>query len=145
QSVGLRINTLTLLWDENSPSDIAGDGAIDEAIAEAKTSGVTIELDLYPAHSMAFTCGGRCAPAIDPESCGDTSRTQQFAFWSASVARRFPSVNQFVVMNECNQPRFVNPQWDRSGANQSDAICGRAPAAAYHARNSRPGAVFVCG
>ena len=145
QSVGLRINTLTLLWDENSPSDIAGDGAIDEAIAEAKTSGVTIELDLYPAHSMAFTRGGRCAPSIDPESCGDTSRIQQFAFWSASVARRFPSVNQFVVMNECNQPRFVNPQWDRSGANQSAEICGRALAAAYDAIKGVSSAAFVWG
>ena len=27
----------------------------------------------------------------------------------------FPTVHQFVVMNECNQPLFVNPQWDTSG------------------------------
>src|SRR5258705_189197 len=53
QSVGLKINTLTLLWDEGTPFDIAGAAAIDQAIARAKTSGVTIELDLYPMHSMA--------------------------------------------------------------------------------------------
>jgi hypothetical protein len=94
---------------------------------------VTIELDLYPAHSTVFTRGSRCAPSSDPESCGDTSRIQQFAFWAASVALRFPTVNQFVVMNECNQPRFVNPQWDNSGANQWAEICGRALAAAYDA------------
>jgi hypothetical protein len=46
---------------------------------------------------------------------------------------RFSNVNQFVVMNECNQPRFVNPQWDATGANQSAEICGRALAAAYDA------------
>ena len=47
-----------------------------------------------------------------------------------AVARAFPTVHQFVVMNECNQPLFVNPQWDTSGNNQSAAICGRALAAA---------------
>ena len=36
-------------------------------------------------------------------------------------------------MNECNQPLFVNPQFDTSGANQSAAICGRALAAGYDA------------
>ena len=49
------------------------------------------------------------------------------------VATAFPTVHQFVVMNECNQPLFVNPQWDASGQNQSAAICGRALAAAYDA------------
>src|SRR6266487_3623260 len=46
QSVGLKINTLTVLWDEGSPNDIAGAAAIDQAITNAKAAGVTIELDL---------------------------------------------------------------------------------------------------
>jgi hypothetical protein len=133
QSVGLRIDTLTLRWDETAPTEIAGAGPIDEAIEQAETSGVTIELDLYPLHSMAFTGGSRCPASRDPEACGDTFRIRQFAAWTASVARRFSDVDEFVVMNECNQPRFVNPQWDRSGNNQSAAICGRALAAAYDA------------
>jgi NADH:ubiquinone oxidoreductase subunit len=145
QSVGLKINTLTVLWDEGSPTDIAGAGAIDQAIAKAKSNGVTIELDLYPAHSMAFTNGNKCAPSSDPESCGDTSRIQQFGAWAASVAKRFPSVNEFVVMNECNQPRFVNPQWDSLGNNQSAQICGRALAAAYDAIKAVGGSKFVFG
>src|SRR5438034_10586455 len=144
-SVGLRINTLTLLWDETSPSDIVGGNAIEQAIAKAKATGVTIELDLYPAHSMVFSGGSRCAPSSDPESCGDTYRIQQFAAWAAAVARRFDSVNQFVVMNECNQPRFVNPQWDNSGANQSAEICGRALVAAYDAIKAVSSADFVWG
>src|SRR5262249_54042914 len=133
QSVGLRINTLTLLWDETAPTEIAAAGLIDDAIAAAEASGGTTELGPYPLHSMAFTGGSRCAPSGDPESCGDTLRILQFAAWAAGVALRFPTVTQFVVMNECNQPRFVNPQWDRSGGNQSAKICGRALAAAYDA------------
>jgi hypothetical protein len=60
-------------------------------------------------------------------------KIQQFADWTALVARTFPTVHQFIVMNECNQPLFVNPQWDSSGLNQSAAICGRALAASYDA------------
>src|SRR5438874_2224484 len=97
QSEGLRVNTLTLLWDETSPSDIAGAGSIEQAIAKATAAGVTIELDLYPAHSMAFTGGSRCTPSSDPEACGNTYRIQQFASWAESVALRFPSVTQFLV------------------------------------------------
>ncbi|HZQ63613.1 MAG TPA: hypothetical protein VFA66_00110 [Gaiellaceae bacterium] len=133
QETGLRIDTLTLLWDESAPGEIAGAALADEALDAAAAAGVTVELDLYPAHSTAFTHGVRCRVSSDPEACGDSARIRQFGAWAAAVAQRFPSVTQFVVMNECNQPRFVNPQWDVSGANQSAGICGRALAAAYDA------------
>jgi hypothetical protein len=54
-------------------------------------------------------------------------------------------VRQFVVMNECNQPLYVNPQWDASGQNQSAEICGRALAAAYDALHEERPASFVWG
>ena len=54
-------------------------------------------------------------------------------------------MHQFVVMNECNQPLFVNPQFDASGANQSAEICGRALAAAYDALKAVSAANFVWG
>jgi hypothetical protein len=145
QSEGLGIDTLTLLWDETVPEDIAAAGAIDDAIRAAQADGVTIELDLYPLHSTAFTGGTRCRPSSDPEHCGNTARIQQFAAWAAAVAERFPTVTQFVVMNECNQPRFINPQWDTSGANQSAEICGRALAAAYDAIKAVSSTDFVWG
>ena len=61
------------------------------------------------------------------------------------VARTFPSVREFIVMNECNQPLFVNPQWDTAGQNQSAAICGRALAAAYDALKGVERREFVWG
>ncbi|HEY3920652.1 MAG TPA: hypothetical protein VGL76_00905, partial [Gaiellaceae bacterium] len=103
QSEGLKISTLTLLWDETNPTDIPGAAAVDQAIAKAKAAGITIELDLYPMHSAAFTglsttSTGKCAASSDPQSCGNTANIQAFAAWAGSVAKRFPSVNQFVVM-----------------------------------------------
>jgi hypothetical protein len=144
-ATGLRVNAITLRWDELSPTAIADQPLIEGAIARAQSSGVAVELDIYPLHSQALTNGSSCAPSSNPEACGNTTRIQQFAGWAASVARTFPSVREFVVMNECNQPLFVNPQWDTSGQNQSAAICGRALAAAYDALKGVSGGIQVWG
>ena len=145
QAEGLKIDTLTVRWDETNPTNIDGATAIDQALVKAKAAGVTIELDLYPLHSAAFTGGQMCAPSSDPQACGNTANIQAFGAWAGSVARRFPGINQFVVMNECNQPLFVNPQWDTSGNNQSAEICGRALAAAYDAIKAFSSLDFVWG
>ena len=144
-SEGLQGDTLTLRWDEGSPSTVPDQAAVSQAIATADANGVTIELDLYPLHSQVFTDAARCAPSTDPEGCGDTARIQEFAAWTAQVARTFPTVRQFFVMNECNQPLYVNPQWDTSGQNQSAEICGRALAAAYDALHAVSPANVVWG
>jgi hypothetical protein len=133
---GLQVSTLTLRWDETQPTAVPDQAAVARAVAAAKASGQTVELDLYPLHSMALTDGQKCTPSTDPNGCGDTAQIQAFAAWVGQVARAFPTVRQFVVMNECNQPLFVNPQFDTSGANQSAEICGRALAAGYDALKS---------
>jgi hypothetical protein len=142
---GLRINTLTLTWDESDPLKIVGRAELAAAIAAAQENGIETQLDLYPLHSQAFTHGNRCKPSADPQGCGDSARIAQFAAWTAQVASAFPSVHQFVVMNECNQPRFLNPQWNTSGQNQSAAICGRALAAAYDALKDADRSNFIWG
>ena len=48
-------------------------------------------------------------------------------------------------MNECNQPLFVNPQWNSAGPNQSAEICGRALAGAYDALKAVSSQNFVWG
>jgi FG-GAP-like repeat len=142
---GLRVDSITLRWDENAPDTVPDQDGMERALALAAMNGVTVELDLFPLHSQVFTGADRCAPSIDPEACGDSTRIQQFAAWTAQVARTFPTVHQYVVMNECNQPLFVNPQWDQSGQNQSAAICGRALAASYDALKGVSSANFVWG
>ncbi len=130
---GLQVSTLTLRWDDGSPTTVPDQAAVNRAIAAARANGQTVELDLFPLHSQVFTGAARCAPSTDPQSCGNTAQIQAFASWSAQVAAAFPTVHEYVVMNECNQPLFVNPQWDTSGRNQSAEICGRALVAAYDA------------
>jgi hypothetical protein len=142
----LSVNTISLQWNDSDPTAIAGQAQIANAITAAQSYGVTVSLDLYPMHSTAFTDGKRCASAAkSPTGCGDGGAIAQWAAWVSSVATTFPTVHQFVVMNECNQPLFINPQWDATGQNQSATICGRAVAAAYDAlKLSNPGN-FVWG
>jgi hypothetical protein len=142
---GLQVSSLTLRWDEAAPTTVPEQTAVTTAIAAANANGQTVELDLFPLHSQVFTGAGKCAPSTDPQACGDTGRIQAFAGWTAQVARTFPTVHQFVVMNECNQPLFVNPQFDASGKNQSAEICGRALAAAYDAIKAVSSTDFVWG
>ncbi len=142
---GLQLNTLTLRWDDGAPTTIPSQQAIATAIAAAAANGVGVELDLYPLHSQIFTGAAACTPSADPQACGNSAEIEAFDAWTALVARAFPSVHQFVVMNECNQPLFVNPQWNSSGANQSAEICGRALAGAYDALKAVSSQNFVWG
>jgi hypothetical protein len=144
---GLKMNALTIRWDETQPTSIDPDlqNYLTQVITAAQTAGVTVELDLYPLHSQALTGGKKCRASTDPLSCGDPAKIQQFAAWTAMVAQTFPTVHQFIVMNECNQPLFVNPQWNTLGANQSAMVCGRALAAAYDALKAVSSSNFVWG
>jgi hypothetical protein len=144
---GLKMNALTIRWDETQPTSIDPDlqNYLTQVITAAQTAGVTVELDLYPLHSQALTGGKKCPASTDPLSCGDPTKIQQFAAWTAMVAQTFPTVHQFIVMNECNQPLFVNPQWNTAGANQSAMVCGRALAAAYDALKASSSSNFVWG
>jgi hypothetical protein len=141
----LQVDTISLRWDENAPTSIPNESYVAQAISAANAKGITTELDLYPLHSQVFTGGSQCTSDDDPLSCGNSPLIQQFARWTALVSRTFPTVYQFVVMNECNQPLFVNPQWDASGQNQSAEICGRALAAAYDALKAVSSLNFVWG
>jgi hypothetical protein len=62
QADGLKMNALTIRWDETQPTAIDPDlqDFITQVVGAAATSGVTVEFDLYPLHSQALTGGQRC-------------------------------------------------------------------------------------
>jgi hypothetical protein len=127
----LKQNAVTVLWDETQPTTIIDQGFLDNALPAAKTAGVKVVFDVYPMHSQAFTQNGATA--------------QQFGAFLTKLAQRYPDVTEYVVMNECNQTRFVNPQFTTAGVNQSAAICGQALAAGYDALKAVNPSIFVWG
>jgi hypothetical protein len=87
--------------------------------------------DVYPLHPAAAADAADNAP--------------RFAAWLANLAKTYPQVTHYVVMNECNQDLFVNPQYDASGNNVSAAACGTFLAQGYNALKSVNPAIFVWG
>jgi hypothetical protein len=135
--LGMHDDTITVRWDETSPTgfeDLGGGTTLQsflpDAVAAAGLAGVTLTFDVYPRHSTA---------------AGDASNAPRFAAWVGSLAQAYPSVTHFVVMNECNQPLFVNPQYDPSGKLVSAAACGEFLGATYNALKQVNPAIVVWG
>ena len=137
-SLGMYDNTITVRWDESTPSgfeDLGGGVTLQSflpaAVAAANLAGVRLTFDVYPRHSLAAGNPSANAP--------------RFAAWLKTLASTYPSVTHYVVMNECNQPLFVNPQYDARGNLLSAADCGQFLAAGYQALKSVNPGIFVWG
>jgi hypothetical protein len=136
--LGMHDNTVTIRWDDTSASGFSDLGGgvtlqsfLPSAIDAATLAGVTLTFDVYPLHS---TAAGN--PALN---------AAKFAAWLKTVAQTYPSVTRYVVMNECNQPLFVSPQYDADGNLLSAADCGQFLAAGYQALKSVNPSIFVWG
>ena len=75
KSLGLKMNAVTIRWDESTPTTIAPEqqAIIESVIANASLAGVTVELDLYPLHSQVFTNAAKSIPSLDAQACGDSA------------------------------------------------------------------------
>ena len=141
------MNALTMRWDETQPPTSTRPPAAASAPRSRPPRRAASR-----SSSTSTRCTRRPSPAAEVRALGEPRGVRRPDADPAvrrvgrdAVARTFPTVHEFVVMNECNQPLFVNPQWDASGQNQSAAICGRALAAAYDALKGVSTANFVWG
>jgi hypothetical protein len=127
----MSVNTIILRWDEttaNGFQNVDG-GFLPGAMKAAAAAGVQVEFAVSPAHSAELSDQG--GPA-------------KFAAWLTRLATAYPQVKSYVVMNECNQDLFVNPQY-QSGQNVSAARCGTWLAAGYDALKAVNPGTFVWG
>jgi hypothetical protein len=129
--VGMTSDTITLRWDETSPTGFAESEQqfLAPALAAADEAGVAVTFDVYPLHSAAIA---------------DPANATKFAAWVAQLAQTYPGVTEYVVMNECNTSLFANPQYVGK-TNMSAARCGVFLAAGYDALKSVDPTIFVWG
>jgi len=131
RSVGMTSDSMTLRWDEKSVTgfDSGEDAFLPAALDAATAAGVTVTFDVYPRHSSALASAANAG---------------RFAAWVANLAKTYPQVREYVVMNECNTSLFVNPQYV-AGLNVSAARCGLFLAKTYDALKAVDPKIFVWG
>jgi hypothetical protein len=100
---GFGVVRMTVIWSPGEET-IGGDElvALQNASAAAQLDGVRLILSVY---------------ARDSKTTPLSSRARgEFARYAGSIARRFPSITDFVVGNEPNLNRFWMPQFGAGGA-----------------------------
>ena len=104
-AVGLTVDRVTVHFDETEPDVIQERAFLDRLVPAAKAAGIQLVFQLVPVHPRAF----------------QTDTTSDFAAYAARVARAYPSVRRFIVLNEPNESYFLAPQF-AGGKNVSAAV-----------------------
>jgi hypothetical protein len=117
--VGMSENRMAVMWDPARPTTITEQAFLDRSIPQATARGIEVIFAIYPRKARALV---------------DTPNgIQLFAQFAAKVAARYPQVTRIVCLNEGNQPRFHQPQFDAAGNGVAGAVQEAAMAACYDA------------
>jgi hypothetical protein len=117
--LGMTENRIAVFWDPANPTKIVDQAFLDRSIPEAMRRGIDVMFSIYPlkARGLVDTPNG----------------VQLFAQYAAKVAQRYPYVRKMICLNEGNQPRFHQPQFDDAGNGISGFVQEQAMAACYDA------------
>ena len=99
--VGLTQNRVSIIWNPAQPTSIPQEQEIKNWLPLAQSAGVKVvfAVSAHNAHDFSSSSGA----------------ISQFAAFLQTVAHAFPTVKDYVVGNEPNQPYFWLPQYDSSG------------------------------
>src|SRR5919197_2222270 len=99
--LGMTENRMAVFWDPSQPTTIGDQAFLDRAVPQAQQRGIDVIFAIYPLKARALV---------------DTPNgIQLFAQYAAKVAERYPYVRKIICLNEGNQPRFHQPQFDDAG------------------------------
>ena len=128
--LGMTENRISVGFDPAAPTTIP-------------TSGSSISTSRSPLFAV-FARSSRCPPRRRRRS--PRIRTHRFSTRStALLARRYPTVKDFIIGNEPNQPRFWQPQFASSGQNVSARSYYRLLAASYDSLKAVDPVIRVIG
>jgi hypothetical protein len=99
--VGLKVNRVSVNWDPANPTTIPGQADIAAWLPQAQAAGVRIVFAVAPQGATDLTTS-------------PTTRIPQFVAFVRQLAQAFPTVKDYVIGNEPNQPRFWFPQFDKT-------------------------------
>src|ERR671925_2419952 len=117
--LGMTENRIAVFWDPAKPTTIVDQAFLDRAVPQATQHGIEVMFAIYPLKARALV---------------DTPNgIELFAQYAAKVAQRYPQVRKVICLNEGNQPRFQQPQFDDAGNGISGFVQEQAMAACYDA------------
>jgi hypothetical protein len=129
--LGMRENRISIFWDPAAPMTIQRQPALDHYVPFASARGVRVIFAVSPARARDITA----AP----------NRAAQYAAFLQHLARTYPSVKDYVIGNEPNQPRFWQPQFGRGGVAVSPAAYYGLLARSYDALKAVDPSIKVLG
>jgi hypothetical protein len=129
--LGMQENRITVPFDASAPTTIQNQVALDLYMPIATLRGVRVVFSVAPTKARGIT--------------GSPNAVRQYAEYVALLARTYPTVKDFIIGNEPNQPRFWQPQFGASGKNVSAGAYYSMLAAAYDALKAVDPAVKVIG
>jgi hypothetical protein len=130
-NLGMRENRVSIFWDPATPTTIPRQQALDHYVPFASARGVRVIFAVSPAKARDITA----AP----------NRAAQYAAFLQHLARTYPSVKDYVIGNEPNQPRFWQPQFGRGGVAVSPAAYYGLLARSYDALKAVDPSITVLG
>ncbi|MDQ3778696.1 MAG: hypothetical protein M3310_07545 [Actinomycetota bacterium] len=129
--LGMRENRVSVGFDATDPTTIQNRAALDLYVPLATLRGIRVVFSVAPTRAKGITETPRAADL--------------FAAHLQLLARTYPSVKDFIVGNEPNQPRFWQPQFNARGDNVSPAAYYRLLAASYDALKAVDPTITVIG
>jgi hypothetical protein len=129
--LGMRENRISIPWDPEAPTTIHRQQALEFYVPYASVRGIRVIFAVAPATARSITS--------TPEAAA------QYAAFLQQLARTFPSVKDYIIGNEPNQPYFWQPQFDRRGRPLSPAAYYSLLARSYDALKSVEPSITVIG
>jgi hypothetical protein len=120
--LGMSENTISVLWNPDNPTALPPDvAAIDNLVRVAAHHKIRMSFAIYQHRPVGLS------------SANSPILMAQFSSWLQAMARRYPTVKEYIAPNEPNQPRFWRPQFDNRCVNVSGGIYARVMATMYDA------------
>jgi hypothetical protein len=129
--LGMSENRISVGFDTAAPTTIPDQWQLDLYVPLANLRGVRPVFSVSPTKAKAVAENPN-APVL-------------YAQYVALLARRYPTVKDFIIGNEPNQPRFWQPQFGSSGQNVSARSYYRLLAASYDSLKAVDPAIRVIG
>jgi hypothetical protein len=129
--LGLTQNRASIVWDPAEPNVIGGQAQIAQWLPLAQSAGVRVVFSITPKHARDIT--------------GSPAATGEFASFVQHVAQTFPTVKDYVIGNEPNQPYFWLPQFDTADRPVAAAAYEPVLAASYDTLKAADPTINVIG